>query len=262
MYRVKICGIRSLRDARIAIKAGADALGFLVGTRYYAEDRVSPKKVREILDSIEEYITDLSSVAKVLVTHQVKAEDILWILELIGFDYVQLHDAIAIKEIKRLRKAAPSIKIVKAIHGNGENPIETALMYAEHVDAIVVDTMSKNRNRIRIGGTGRTHDWNVTARIVEKCPVPVILAGGLNPENVSYAIKHVIPYGVDVNSGVEDRKGNKEPGRVKVFVETAKGLLLETAKNLLSGDSVFTAKGLLMGSEQSLVTGNQVISEE
>jgi len=56
--------------------------------------------------------------------------------------------------------------------------------------------------------------------------VPVILAGGLKPENVSYAIKHVIPHGVDVNSGVEDRKGNKEPGKVRVFIETAKGLLL------------------------------------
>lgn len=231
MYRVKICGIRSLKDARIAIKAGADALGFLVGTRYYTEDKISAKKVREILDSIDlKDCQNHSSVAKVLVTHQADAGDILWILESIRFDYVQLHDAIAIKEIKKIRKAVPSIKIVKAIHGNGENPIETALMYAEHVDAIVVDTMSKTRNRMRIGGTGRTHDWNVTARIVEKCPVPVILAGGLNTKNVSYAIKHVLPYGVDVNSGVEDRKGNKEPGRVKVFVETAKGLLLETAK--------------------------------
>jgi len=229
MYRVKICGIRSLRDARIAVKAGADALGFLVGTRYYTEDKVSPKKVREILDDINHV-----SIAKVLVTHRLDAGDILWILEAVRFDYVQLHDAIVIKEIKRLRKAVPSIKIVKAIHGNGENPIETALMYAEHVDAIVVDTMSKARNRMRIGGTGRVHDWNVTARIVEKCPVPVILAGGLKPENVSYAIKHVLPYGVDVNSGVEDKKGNKEPGKVKVFVETAKGLLLEMAKNFSS----------------------------
>jgi len=236
MYRVKICGIRSLKDARIAIKAGADALGFLVGTSYYTNDGVSPREAEELLDSI-----DYVSVAKVLVTHQLDAGDILWILEPMRFDYVQLHDAIAIKEIKRLRKAMPSIKIVKAVHGNGENPIETALMYAEHVDAIVVDTMSKTRNGMRIGGTGRTHDWNVTARIVEKCPVPVILAGGLNPENVSYAIKHVLPYGVDVNSGVEDRKGNKEPGKVRMFIETAKGLLL-------------------FGSDQHLATGESAIS--
>ena len=224
MYKIKICGIRTSSDAKVAIQAGADALGFLIGTRYYTEDEIFPYRVKEILRVIEgEYP---QNVKKVLVTHLLDARDIVRLLKILDFTYVQLHNAISIEEIKRLRDTLPQLKIIKAVHGNGENPLDTALLYAEYADALVVDTIAKTGNgKIRIGGTGKVHDWNITARIVEMSSVPVILAGGLNPENISYAIKQVLPYGVDVNSGVEDHKGNKHPLKVKQFVTIAKGLL-------------------------------------
>jgi len=225
MYRIKICGIRTPSDARVAIKAGADALGFLVGTRYYTEDEVFPRRVKEILHAIDSKC--LKHIKRVLVTHLLDARDIVRLLKILGFTYVQLHNAISVEEIKRLRDTLPQLKIIKAVHGNGENPLDTALLYAEYADALVVDTVAKTGNgKIRIGGTGKVHDWNITARIVEMSPVPVILAGGLNPENISYAIKQVLPYGVDVNSGVEDPRGNKHPLKVRQFVTVARGLLI------------------------------------
>ncbi len=106
------------------------------------------------------------------------------------------------------------------MHVTGEDALGRALDYAAaDADALVLDS----RTADRLGGTGQTHDWSVSARIVAAVsPVPVYLAGGLRPENVGEAIARVRPAGVDVNSGVEDAKGRKDMAKMRAFVVRAR----------------------------------------
>jgi phosphoribosylanthranilate isomerase len=99
-----------------------------------------------------------------------------------------------------------------------ETAIAHAVEAAQHADAILLDS----RTATRIGGTGKTHDWTISARIVQAVQKPVILAGGLKPENVARAIEAVQPFAVDVNSGVEFPDGRKSPERLEDFISLAK----------------------------------------
>ena len=114
------------------------------------------------------------------------------------------------------------MRLIKAVHVTGEDAISRALDYAADADALLLDS----RTADRLGGTGRTHDWAVSARIVAAAaPVPVYLAGGLRPENVEEAIMEVRPAGVDANSGLEDAGGCKDPARMREFAARAKARL-------------------------------------
>jgi phosphoribosylanthranilate isomerase len=104
----------------------------------------------------------------------------------------------------------------------GDPALVRARAYAEVADAILLDS----RTADRLGGTGRTHDWAVSARIVAALvPLPAYLAGGLTPGNVAAAIARVRPAGVDVNSGVEDAAGRKDPARLRAFIAAARSAL-------------------------------------
>src|SRR3712207_9374460 len=121
----------------------------------------------------------------------------------------------AVADLRRLRALAPpGARLLKAVHVTGDNALGHALSYAAHADALVLDT----RTADRLGGTGKTHDWSISARIVDAvAPHPVYLAGGLRPENVAEAVARVRPAGVDVNSGVEDAEGSKDERRMSEF---------------------------------------------
>jgi phosphoribosylanthranilate isomerase len=125
----------------------------------------------------------------------------------------------ALPDLRRLRALAPDMRLLKAVHVTGDDAIGRALDSAADADALVLDT----RTADRLGGTGRTHDWSVSARIVDTvAPLPVYLAGGLRPENVAQAVARVRPAGVDVNSGVEDAKGRKDAAKMRAFVDRAR----------------------------------------
>jgi len=98
--------------------------------------------------------------------------------------------------------------------------VQTAQEAAAYADAVILDTRTPDR----LGGTGLTHDWNISARIVESSEIPVILAGGLTPENVATAIDRVHPYAVDVHTGVK-KNGVRDPEKTKAFVKTAHGAI-------------------------------------
>ena len=124
-----------------------------------------------------------------------------------------------IPDLRRLRALAPGMRLLKAVHVTGEDALGRALSYAGAADALVLDS----RTADRLGGTGLTHDWSVSARIVEAVtPLPVYLAGGLRPENVGEAVARVRPAGVDVNSGVEDASGRKDAQKMREFVARAR----------------------------------------
>jgi len=216
--RVKICGITNLEDARLAVSFGADALGFIVGVRRKAEDAISPKEARQIILSLPPFISS------VLVTDFLEAKRVIELCKETGATTIQLQDEIPLDEIILVRKSVPNIRVVKAVHVTGPQAVDEARNYEGHVNAILLDTI--NIKEDRIGGTGLTHDWRISRRIRERCALPVILAGGLKPENIEEAIRIVQPYGVDVNSGVENSEGGlhgrKDPDRVRAFIEKAK----------------------------------------
>lgn len=210
--RVKICGIRNLQEARLALFAGADALGFLCGLNYHTFDELDVAAAGAIVREMPPFM------ATVLVTHK---DDPHWVAEACretGCDTVQLHGELPLEKIPELREKLRGVRIIKAVNVVDESAIEHALAAAQHADAVLLDSRAGER----LGGTGRTHDWTISARIVKAARKPVILAGGLNPDNVRSAIETVRPFAVDVNSGVEAQDGVKSPLKVADFVRLAK----------------------------------------
>ncbi len=210
--RVKLCGIRSRSDLAVALNAGADALGFIVGARHRTEDELKPAAAAELVGLLPPFVDS------VMVTHLQQARSILELIRQMGATTLQLQDGIAPQELQAIRTAQPGVKLIQAIHvgdGNAANQAMAAAIAAEPlVDALLLDS----RTADRIGGTGQTHDWSVSRRIVERIGKPVILAGGLRPENLRAALETVRPAAVDVNSGIEDAAGAKDPVRAEAFV--------------------------------------------
>jgi phosphoribosylanthranilate isomerase len=132
-------------------------------------------------------------------------------------DFLQLHGNEEVTFVKNLRSLVPC-NIIKTVHVKGEESIQEAKKHSRFSDAILLDTAAKE-----MGGSGKTHDWEISRRIVEAVEKPVFLAGGLTPENVREAVEMVRPYAVDVSSGVEREKGKKDLEKVRKFIEAAKG---------------------------------------
>lgn len=195
----------------MAISSGADALGFLIGLQYATDDEIDAARAAEIIAATPPLI------ATVLVTHRGEAQWVIETAKTMGANTIQLHGDFNIRDVSRLRKELPGIKLIKAVHVRGPESIKEAAETAKSYDAILIDTETATR----IGGTGQIHDWSISARIIESTSRPVILAGGLTPENVREAILTVKPYAVDVNSGVEYPNGKKSPDRVWTFVSRA-----------------------------------------
>ncbi len=192
--RTKICGIRNLSDAQTAIRAGANAVGFLVGITHLAEDKISKEEAKDIIAQLPPFVS------AVLVTHLTDKNEIVELAKYLGVGTVQIHDYIPPRDLQFVKDNLPFCKIIKAVHVmDREKALEMVKDFEGVCDALLLDSRTEDR----LGGTGKTHDWNISREIVSKSKVPVILAGGLNEDNVYDAVKKVKPFGVDVNSGVE-----------------------------------------------------------
>jgi phosphoribosylanthranilate isomerase len=214
MIRVKICGNRTIEEAFMAVRAGADAVGLIVGARYKTEDELDTYTAGEILTALPPYIST------VLVTHLISAGEVIEIYQRVPTSVIQLQNDIMPREITKIKIHLPHVKLIKSIHVKNITAIETAKSFTPYVDALLLDS----RTGDRIGGTGITHDWDISSKIVLQINKPVILAGGLNPGNVLEAIRHVRPFGVDVNSGVEFADGKKDPKKINDFVRLCKNI--------------------------------------
>lgn len=211
MFKAKICGNRTARDLDVAIAAGADAVGLISGVRHVSEDAISAETARALLARVPVFVTP------VLVTHLVTAEAVVALHRSVPAPVIQLHDAIADDQVQALRRTLPGVRLVRAVHVIDETSVNRAAATAPGVDAVLLDSRTSDR----IGGTGLTHDWRLSRRIVEALDVPVVLAGGLTPDNLTEALATVRPYAVDVNSGVDDARGDKDADRVRRFVALA-----------------------------------------
>ncbi len=216
MY-VKICGIRRSEDALLAAQCGADAVGLLVGQRHNSPDFISAAVARDISRALP------PSVEAVLVTHVEDVDDLERLLQLSEIRTVQLHSEIAPSSVERLRGRLPHLKIFKSINIISADSVAYPEAFEKLVDGFVLDTINVATGQV--GGTGKMHDWSVSRQIVMRYPeIAIILAGGLNSENVRSAIEYVHPFGVDVNSGTKGSDGFKDARKMREFIRGAKRL--------------------------------------
>lgn len=214
MVKVKICANKTVEDAKMSIDAGADIIGILVGQEHSSSDFIDKYKAR----NITEFAKDKCDVA--LVTHLKDANEIIELTKFIGNNIIQLHSDIDEKEVEKIVKELPNIKLIRLIHVSTHGEICTDYQKMKYVNFYLLDSFNPKTNQV--GGTGLTHDWNKSYDLIKKLDKPTFLAGGLNPENVSEAIKKAKPYGVDVNSGCKNDEGNKDKEKVIRFIENAK----------------------------------------
>lgn len=206
MTRVKVCGLTAERDRDVAVEAGAHALGFLVDVPVDTERALVPSRAAELIDGVPPFVT------AVLVTMPDSADRALELLDTTGADAVQLHNDLPVEAVRTIQeeREVPAIKAIDADY-------EAAQRYAPVADALLIDS----RTPEGAGGTGRRSDWARAAAITDAVDCPVVLAGGLAPDNVADAIDAVAPYAVDVSSGVERVEGRKDHDAVRAFVAAA-----------------------------------------
>ncbi len=214
MVTVKICGVRRIEDALLAMDAGADEIGLLVGQRHTSVDFVSVETAAAIVAACARRVTP------VLVTHVSDPEDVHALAQAAGVREIQIHSEMPPAGLARLR-ALGGYRLRKSWHVTGPESLGYGEAYRDVAEAFLLDSM--NAATGQVGGTGRAHDWNLSREIVARFTgLRVILAGGLNLENVAAAVRQVRPAGVDVNSGTKGADGFKDPVRVLGFVRAAK----------------------------------------
>ena len=195
MIKVKVCCISSLDEANLAISSGASAIGLVSempsGPGVISEDLIA-KIAKAVPNNIETF----------LLTSKQTVKEIIEQLKNYKTTTVQIVDDLVEGSYEEIRSAIPHIKIVQVIHVEDEKSIEKAVLISKYVDALLLDSGNQKLQVKELGGTGRIHDWSLSKKIVEKVNVPVYLAGGLNSKNVGEAIKTVMPYGIDLCSGV------------------------------------------------------------
>ena len=193
--RVKICCIASEAEAALAVSCGASAIG-LVSRMPSGPGPIPDALIRDIAQTVP------PGVATFLLTCETTAEPIIAQQRYCRTNALQLVDAVAEGVYDALRDALPGISLVQVIHVRDEDAIREAVEVSGKVDAILLDSGQPTLAIKQLGGTGRTHDWEISRRLRDAVDVPVFLAGGLNPDNVGTAIARVAPFGVDVCSGL------------------------------------------------------------
>ncbi|HEV2442373.1 MAG TPA: phosphoribosylanthranilate isomerase [Steroidobacteraceae bacterium] len=200
----------SAEEAQLAIRAGADAVGF-VGAM--------PSGPRVIDDSTIAGLAALvpPPIATFLLTSEATAEAIARHVERTHPSTVQIVSYIGASEAAKLAELLPAVRRVQVIHVEDEQVFGLIEGYAPHVHAFLLDSGRPNLAVPEYGGTGRTHDWGISAEFVRRSPRPVFLAGGLTPANVREAVVRVRPFGVDLCSGVRAER-RLDSGKLDAFI--------------------------------------------
>lgn len=193
--RIKICCMSSIDDATLAVDAGAHALGFVSampsGAGIIADDLIA-RIVASVPPTIATFLLTSALDADTIVDQQHRARA----------NTIQLVDRVSVETRRALRQRLPGIAIVQVVHVTGPESVSEAHDARHASDAVLLDSGNPTLTVKELGGTGRVHDWDVSARIRRELEVPVFLAGGLNPSNVGEAVTVVRPFGVDVCSGL------------------------------------------------------------
>lgn len=220
MMIIQIYGILTPEDATLVARLGADHIGVVVGDRGRTPDEVDFATARAIFAAVP------ASTVKVALTVATDLDEIEAMARATCPDILHLSSNLEAPDpaaMQALRARMPDLPLMRAISVAGSEAIDAALRFQATSDYLLLDT--KDPGTTVIGATGLTHDWSVSRQIVERVRVPVILAGGLSPENVAEAIRTVRPWGVDSYTHT-NRPGwpiRKDPERVRQFIEAARG---------------------------------------
>ena len=209
--RVKICCISSQEEAQLAIRHGASALG-LVSAMPSGPGVIDEALIAQIARRMP------PAVASVLLTSQQNAAGIIQQQRDCRVNTLQLCDALPLSEYALLHEQLPGITLIQVIHVSDETAIDEALTVSKYVHGLLLDSGNPNAATKSLGGTGNTHNWDISQEIVSRVDVPVFLAGGLRPDNVQEAIRKIKPFGVDICTGV--RSGEDfvlEPEKLAAF---------------------------------------------
>lgn len=220
MVRIKICGLMSSEDVDVCARSGAHTVGFVVDYPTPVPWNLTAAKAKELIMNTPPFVSTCvvtgGSVEKVLKTVHETLPNI-----------VQLHYKESLQEVKEITRQCKliGIKVIKALrmsrNGNCDfelqNPAEAVKELSKTgIAAILIDSFSEALP----GGTGMTVDLSVFRKLQQGCPMPLILAGGLNPKNITSILHNVSPYGVDILTGVEEKPGLKDPEKIRSFIES------------------------------------------
>ena len=213
MIRVKICCISSIEEAGLAIRYGASAIG-LVSEMPSGPGVIDDELITEIVSRVP------PPIATFLLTSKQNADEIIFQHLKTNTTTLQLVDSLPQNELTKLKQKLPAIKLVQVIHVLNETSIDEAMKVQHFVDALLLDSGNPRLKVKELGGTGRTHNWEISRSIVESADIPVFLAGGLSVENIDEAIETVQPFGLDICSGVRTN-GLLDEGKLKAFMGKA-----------------------------------------
>ncbi len=202
--RVKMCGTTRIEDALAAVRFGVDALGFIFAAK--SPRYIAPEKAATILSNLPPFIDRVGVFVDAPLAEIVQTAGF-------GLSFIQLHGKESPDYCRKLRAMLPFCDIIKAFRVGDESRSDTFTPYASCVDAFLLDTYVKGTS----GGTGLVFDWSIIDRL--KLQRPIILAGGLSPENVACAIAAVHPYAVDINSAIELQPGIKDHLRLQALMQ-------------------------------------------
>jgi phosphoribosylanthranilate isomerase len=214
-HLIQIAGVIDAAEAEMLRRCGVHYLGFPLRLPVHHED-LTEEEAAAIIKSLA------PPVFGVLITYLDEASEIASFCHVLGARVVQLHGDIDRDELKRLKTLDPNLSVIKSlVIGMGDDKVLEKMVreLSPFVDAFITDTFDPKTGAS--GATGKTHDWHVSRRLVELADRPVILAGGLTPDNVKQAILEVRPAGVDSHTGVEDSTGRKSPEKISKFLAEA-----------------------------------------
>lgn len=212
--RIKICCMASREEVQLAIRAGADAVGF-VGPMPSSSHSIDDRAIAKLAALVP------PPIATFLLTSEVTAAGIARHVERTRASTVQIVSQITTSEAAELAQLLPATRRVQVVHVENEGVFELIAGYAPYVHAYLLDSGRPNLAVPVLGGTGRTHDWQISAEFVRRSPLPVFLAGGLSPANVREAIQRVKPFGVDLCSGVRT-EGRLDANKLAAFIEAVR----------------------------------------
>lgn len=215
---VQIYGITTVEDARLVCGLGPDHVGVVVDEGLDTWDSVDEPTAAEI-------VSELATARVVALSLSTDSDRIHRTVELLGPSVVHLAraaDGLAPEAVQRLRRALRPVEMMVTIPVRGPEAVDVARRFAPCSDYLLLDTAHPGTGVV--GATGHVHDWSVSARVVQAVDVPVVLAGGLGPDNVGAAIDRVRPAGVDseTNTSRADDRRRKDPEKVRRFIEVAR----------------------------------------
>jgi phosphoribosylanthranilate isomerase len=212
--RVQAAGVSSLEEALFCVRVGIDALGFTLGLPDGVHDGLTETRAASIIRALP------PGTLSVVITYEHRADEACSMVRDLRAHAIQFHGGISSHELSLFRSSCPHIRTIGRLTVSGREAVQAAGRFrTPDWDALILDSVDPSTGRV--GATGIVHDWSVSAACVVAAEVPVILAGGLTPENVKEAVQTVKPAGVDAHTGLENPDGTRSFTKIAAFARAA-----------------------------------------